>query len=264
MIKLITAELIKLQSTKLWLYGWLAALVLGGGLVGMIGLIGPENSTPPMPGLNDPRGVATVLGLVGFTVFVPALMGAVAMTGEFRHRTITPTFLAEPRRWRVLVAKLIIWGLYGLSYGIITCGSAIGALYASAALTSTGVGMPFGEVASMMARVAVAMAAYCLIGVAIGAIVRHQLLAVGIVLGWFYFLEYLIMIIPGASLLYPYLPGGATAALTRATFIAEAAGDQLGMAVAPLVSPLAGGLLLVGYALVSAAAAVTFPLRRDV
>ena len=30
----------------------------------------------------------------------PVLLGALAVTGEFRHQTLTPTFLAEPRRRR--------------------------------------------------------------------------------------------------------------------------------------------------------------------
>ena len=34
----------------------------------------------------------------------PVLLGALAVTGEFRHKTLTPTFLAEPNRSLVLGA----------------------------------------------------------------------------------------------------------------------------------------------------------------
>ena len=35
----------------------------------------------------------------------------------------------------------------------------------------------------------------------------HQLLAIGIVLGYFYFLEHVLMLIPGVNTIYPFLPG---------------------------------------------------------
>jgi ABC-type transport system involved in multi-copper enzyme maturation permease subunit len=39
------------------------------------------------------------------------VLGVLIITGEYRHKTVTPTFLAEPRRGRVVTAKI------GISFG---------------------------------------------------------------------------------------------------------------------------------------------------
>lgn len=261
---LITAEVLRLRSTRLWLWTLLGAIILGGGLIGLLGLIGPENAEPPMPGLDDPNGIRVVLGLLAITVFVPAVFGTAAMTSEYRHRTITPTFLFAPRRWQVLAAKLVVFAGAGVAYGVVTCTSAVGALYLSAAITGTSIGLSLGTILIMMVRIIVAMAVYCLIGVGVGALVRNQMIAMIIVIGYFYMFETILMLIPGVNLLYPFLPGGATAALTSFTYLAESASAELGTQAVQLLSPTLGAVLLLGYALAAAAVAVALPLRRDV
>lgn len=82
-------------------------------------------------------------------------------------------------------------------------------------------------------------------------------------LGYFYFLEHVLMLIPGVNALYPILPGGATASLTRFTFLTDAIAEQTSLTAAPLASPLLGAAILVLYALLAAGAALIAPLRRD-
>src|SRR5690606_38791418 len=131
-VKLIHGELIKLVTLRLALWTILLAAMCGMLLTGALALIGPEKATPPMPGLDTVEGVEIVLGLPAVLLFVPALIGTIAVTSEYRHRTIGTTFLAAPRRGRVLGAKLVVYALLGLSYGII-CSTASGAaLYAGA------------------------------------------------------------------------------------------------------------------------------------
>lgn len=264
MTDLIRAETLRLTSTRLWLYGLAAALLTGGGLVGLLGLIGPENSEPPLPPLSDPAGVSAVLSLPGLTLFVPALIGALAITGDFRNRTVVPTFLAEPRRGRVLVAKLVTFTWYGLQYGLVSAGSALGALVLSSVATATPLGLPMPTVVGRLLGLAIAMAGHCLIGVAIGALVRKSLVAAGIVLGYFYLVENLLLIIPRINVIHPFLPAGATAALTGSTFLQEAIESQLGTATAPVLSATLGAVVLACYAAAAALVAVAVPLRRDV
>ena len=261
---LLTAEFLRLRATRLWLWAFLAAVALGAGLVGLLGLIGPENAEPPMPGLSEPAGVSVVLGLFAITVFCPAIFGTAAMTSEFRHRTVVTTFLFAPRRWQVLAAKLVIFAAGGLAYGVISSGAALGALYLSAAITGTTVGVPLGSVLLTLVQISLAMAVYCLIGVGVGALVRNQMIAMMIVIGYFYFDETMLMLIPGVNLLYPFLPGGATAALTDFTFLTESVSSELGTQAVVLLPPALGAVVLLGYALAAAVAAVALPLRRDV
>ncbi len=166
-----------------------AAVLSGAGLTGVLGLVGPENASPPMPGLDTPQGVAIAVGLTGLLLFVPALFGTIAVTGEYRHKTIGTTFLAVPRRGAVLGAKLFVYSVFGLVYGLLMALSSALALWSVTAVRGIELGASAGDLATILSRVALAAAIYTLLGVGIGALVRSQLVAVGIVLGYFYFLE---------------------------------------------------------------------------
>ncbi|MFD2349515.1 hypothetical protein ACFSTC_09240 [Nonomuraea ferruginea] len=76
--------------------------------------------------------------------------------------------------------------------------------------------------------------------------------------------ETALMLVPGVKELYPFLPGGATAALTGFTYLSEAVATQTGTSATALLPAAAGGAVLVAYALVAAAVAVAAPLRRDI
>lgn len=259
----IHGELVRLFSTRLPLWTLLAAVACGGGITGLLAIIGPENSSTPMPGIDTAQGAGLVVGMGVLLLFVPALIGTIAITGEYRHRTIGTTFLAVPRRGRVLFAKLAVYALLGLLYGVIASTSSGLALLGAAALRGVDIGLTGEQLIVTLAQLAVASAVYMVLGVAIGALARHQLLAIGIVMGYFYFLEHVLMLIPGVNVVYPFLPGGATSSLTRLTFLTDAIGEQTSLAAAPLASPVVGAAILIAYALVAASVAVVAPLRRD-
>ena len=48
------------------------------------------------------------------------MLGVLIITGEYRHKTVTPTFLAEPRRGRVVMAKLGTAFGGGVVLGVLT------------------------------------------------------------------------------------------------------------------------------------------------
>ncbi|MFC9558011.1 ABC transporter permease [Agromyces sp. NPDC056965] len=263
MTRLLRGELAKLLATRLPYWSLVTAALCGGGLTGLLSLIGPENATPPLPGLDTAEGVGIVVGMSGLVLFVPALIGTIAVTGEYRHRTIGTTFLAVPRRSRVLAAKLVAYGALGVAYGLVSSLFAGLAVATGAAVQGVELGVPLASLVALLARLALAAAVYMVLGVAIGALARNQLLAIGIVLGYFYFLEHVLMIVPGVNVIHPFLPGGATAALTDFTFLGDAIAEELPMAATSTTSPLVGALVLLGYAVVAAWLAIAIPLRRD-
>lgn len=256
-------EFARMTATRIPLWTVLIAACCGGLLPGLLAIVGPENANPPMPGLETPEGAALLLGLGGILLFIPALIGTVAVTGEYRHRTISTTFLMIPRRWLVLVAKLIAYACLGIVYGVVSSVSAGLALLGAAALRGVPLGIRPDALLMTLGQLALAAAAYMLIGVAVGALTRSMLVAMGIVLGYFYMLEFVLMMIPGVNALYAYLPGGATAALTRFTFLSDAIAAETPLAAPALLSPVAGAAVLVAYALAAASVAVLVPLRRD-
>lgn len=263
MMRLIRGETTRLFATRLPLWSAVLAVLAGGSVTGLLGLVGPAESTTPLPGLDTAEGVGIVVGINGLLLFVPALIGTIAITGEYRHRTIGATFLAAPRRGAVLVSKLLVYGALGLAYGVLTGMAAGLAVVGAASVHGLPLGVSLGELALLLARLAVAAMVYTVIGVAIGALARHQLLAVGIVLGYFYFLEHLLMIIPGVNMIYPYLPGGATSALLDFTFLGDAIGSETSLLVPATISVLAGAGVLLAYAAAASLAAIAVPLRRD-
>jgi ABC-type transport system involved in multi-copper enzyme maturation permease subunit len=264
MTALVAAELLRLRSTRLWLSALLTAVLCGGGPVSLIGVIGPHDVQPPMPGLDTEAGVRSVLGIVTVTVLFPAVFGAIAMTAEYRHRTISVTFLFAPRRWRILVAKLVAFAIGGTVYGLVVSAAAGGALYATAALRGVPVGLDSATVLELLLRTTATMAIYTVLGVGVGALLRNQVAALAVVIGYLYFAELAILAVPGVNAVYPYLPGGATAALTDFGYLTAALAQQTGTAGGQLLSTQAGAAVLGAYALVAAALAVAFPLRRDV
>ena len=262
-MNVIRGELVKILTLRLALWTVLLALACGAVLTGVLALLGPENATPPMPGLDTAEGVAIVLGLPSVLLFIPALIGTIAITSEYRHRTVGTTFLAVPRRGRVFSAKLVVYALLGLTYGAVTSAASGAALFAASA--ARGVAMPVSasDVTLPLLQLALAAAVYMVLGVSIGALARTQLIAIGILLGYFYFLEFVLMMIPGVNSFYTFLPGGATASLTSFSFLTDTLAEQTSLGPAPLASPIVGAMILVAYAGVAGLVAVTVPLRRD-
>lgn len=103
-------------------------------LPGLIAVIGPENANPPLPGLGTAAGVEMLLSLTSVLLFIPALIGTIAVTSEYRHRTVGTTFLLAPRRVGVVLAKLAVYALLGLTYGVIASAAAAAAASGGAAM----------------------------------------------------------------------------------------------------------------------------------
>ncbi|GIE76360.1 hypothetical protein Aph02nite_23100 [Actinoplanes philippinensis] len=196
---LVRAEFRRLLATRMWSGLLLLAALIGGGMMGAMALVGPENFDPPMPGLDTETGIRSILGFLGYTAFVPAAAGALAVTSEYRHRTAAVTFLFAPRRWQVLAAKLTTYGVAGLAYGLILAGTAAAALLTVTTLRGISLGLPTGTVLTLLARIGLAMVAYLLIGAGVGALLRNQVAALCVVIGYVYLGEPLLMMIPGVN-----------------------------------------------------------------
>src|SRR5947209_19626403 len=120
MANLLRSEFRKIRSTRMW---W--GLTLGGAGIVMVyvavitftaGNTGAGSNA--LHSLSDPGSVRLVYGvpfLVGY--LMPLVMGILLIGGEYRHRTITPTFLATPKRGRVLAAKTVAAAASGLVIG---------------------------------------------------------------------------------------------------------------------------------------------------
>lgn len=263
MIRLIAAEMYRFLVSRWWIWTLSAACIFGAGFTSIFTVVGPENFDPPMPSLETEEGVQMMLGLMTLTLVVPALIGALVVTGEYRHHTISHTFLCEPHRARVLLAKMVALSTVGLAYGLLVSVMTLGSLYGAASIAGIALGAPVERILTTLLGTIAAVVTYTLIGAAVGALTRNQLIATGVLIGYFSFGEVLLLALPGLSSLYPYLPGGASAALSNFSYLADTLATETGTHTA-LLPPMAGFAILMAYAVIASALAVATSLRRDV
>jgi len=142
------------------------------------------------------------------------LVGVLLSAGEHRHRTVLPTLLAEPRRNRVVAAK--VGAMAGLG--------AVAALAVAALVAAVSVPMlathdaPAQQLAAVPAGVlalVVTSVGYGVLGVALGLLLRNQTSALVTALVWQFVVEGILPVVLRAPSLPTYLPGGAVSSLVR-------------------------------------------------
>jgi ABC-2 type transport system permease protein len=248
MIRLIRAEFTKLRTTRL-IYGMAAAMAAFAVLTVTALMTTPDiEGDPALSADSLPMFVAAPVTLVSAAAL---LLGILGMTTEFRHLTVTQTFLVTPDRGRVVAAKLVAYPLAGIAAALTTLG--VTAAVATGWLAAKGI-TPSLLDARLARIVGVALlgAGLCgLVGVGVGALVRNQVAALVGTVVWVLIVEGLLMSLVNAPSLGKWLPSAAAAAA-----ITSPGGAHL--------SRLAGTLLLAGYALAFALAGTRLVVRRDI
>ena len=272
MIAAIRSETLKLVTTRLW---WVLALILAvyvgftaGLLAGLFGALGDQLSQQPgAPALPEgmvPPIVYSAVTAVGY-VF-PLILGTLAVTSEVRFQTLTPTFLAQPRRGRVLGAKLVVLAIAGAVFGVIGLVVAIG--LGAPILTATGNDAALGDTDTwaLAGRVVLAMALWAIIGVGVGSLIQNQVAAIVVVLAFTQFVEPILR--AGTSIwewtaaVGRFLPGAASDALVGSSLF-----TAFGTAGGSTVDPLEwwqGGLVLLAVAVIVSIVGYLTAWRRDI
>ena len=140
--------------------------------------------------LAKPLHRQQVLFPVIFTRLFALVLGIRAVTDEFRYGTAIPTFLAIPGRHRVVAAKALVLAAAGLV--VTVTAEAVMLALAYGLSRARGVALNFGiadATALAGAAAAGAGALWAVIGVGVGATVRHQLSAVLVPVVWVMFVE---------------------------------------------------------------------------
>ena len=248
MTALIRSELLKQRTTRTT-----ALLVLS--MAGLLALVVLLHALSLKTANLTPRdGQLKVLGWgTGIGTLFAALLGALALTAEFRLGTIRPTLLVTPRRERVVVAKLAASVLAGLAAGILAEGFA--AALETAGLAARGIPISFtgGDVARLLGGGTLAAGLFAAIGVGIGAAVRNQVVTITGLCIWSLLIETIVIgNVPAAG---KFTPGAAAGAI---------AGAVQNQAPSQLIGLAPGLLLLAGYALAAAGLGARAITRRDI
>lgn len=252
MAPLIAGEFRKLLSTRLWLWLLLAAL----GVTALYATLDIAFANTPgtftLP-LTTPQGQRTLLAVGAGGSPLVAVLAAIGMTGEYRHRTVTMTFLATPHRGRVVVAKLAAYAMSGAAYALACI--AVAATIALPWLATKHIPLTVGvsSVIATFAGVIAAVTAFGLIGVGLGALLHDQVATVVAMLIYLFVVEHVLTSISALNSWTKYLPGQAQEALIGST-----------LANQPLLHPWQGGLVLAGYAFIAATGGVLITAHRDI
>ncbi len=250
MIRLVRAEWTKLFTTKVWLGLLLGACVM---VIGFAVLFTSFAGNPEsgIPAVGTPQYEQLALATAANANVLFLILGIIGMTQEYRHRTATPTFLTTPKRGRVVVAKLLAYGLVTVLFAalVVAVNYAVVAIHAGARGAAPALD---GDNLTTLASSALALVIYAVIGVGIGALLRNQVGAIVGGLVYLFVVEPIIRQIPATSGAYKWMPGGGLEALT-ATFDGP-----------ELLAPWQGGLLLLGYGLLAAVLGTFLAVRRDI
>ena len=264
------AESTKQITTSMW---WILAIVLVayiGFTTAVLAFVFSASASGALPG-DAPQipaeGLAATLYSTATAVgyVFPLLIGTLMVTTEFRHMTLTPTFLATPKRGVVLWAKILVGIGLGVVFGVVGVLSSV--LPAAPLLAAYGIdtGFSSGDTWALFGRMILAFVLWVLIGIGVGALVRNQVAAIVGVLVFTQFLEPIgrtvAGFVEGLTGFTRFLPGAASDALVGASLFSTAAPGL------PAEDPLAwwvGGLVLLGYALVFLGLGHLLSWRRDV
>ena len=184
------------------------------------------------------------------------VLGALAVTSEFRHGTITPALLVSPKRTPLLLAKALHLARIGLALGLLAFGGA--ATIALPILSARGfhTGLDTAHLIGIVIGGTIATSLFAVLGVGVGAVVRNQVGAIAASLCVLYGLEPLLTLIPGIGhAVQEFGLGGLASALSSTDSLHRDA-QLLGQAPAALV--------LASYALAVLLIGVSLFRRRDV
>ena len=127
--------------------------------------------------LSEEDAQRGLFGSAGFNSTFALVFGIIGMAGEYKQGTITPTFLAAPQRWRVVVAKALAYAIGGFLLGLSSSLLVAGTSYVGLALRDIDIVMSASEVFELLGGNTATSAFYGIIGVAVGAVIPNQIAA---------------------------------------------------------------------------------------
>jgi len=268
-IRAVRSELLKFFTTRLW-WGMAIGVFLSGAAFALLfGLLYTSSSyleqadDNPFGGapVGDPTQIANSVYTAGLSVgyLLMLVIGVIQIGAEYRHRTITSTFLAQPRRPRVMVGKALALVLLAAAYGVLSLVGSV--LVGAITLRARGAeAFPSGLVARTLVLSLLVLGLWALIGLGAGILIPNQVAALLVTVG----VAWLVEPIAGLAIkqwdfgrehIAPYLPSEASQAVIN-TALASADDVRL--------SWWAGALTLALWAAVFAGIGTARVVRQDI
>jgi ABC-2 type transport system permease protein len=256
------SELLKFFTTRLW---WGMAIGVFLSAAGLSLLFALLYNSSAMEGdgapVGDPTQVANSVYTAGLSVgyLLMLTIGVIQVGAEYRHKTITGTFLATPHRPRVMLAKVVALLVIGGGYGLL---SMVGSVSVGA-ITLKLVGadpFPSVEVVRTLLLSLLVLGLWALIGLGVGILIPNQVAALLIGVGVAWIVEPLLVFALSFwdfahDHLVPYFPSAATNAIVNAV---QSSPDEVRL------DWWAAALVLVAWAAALAGLGIVRTVRQDV
>jgi ABC-2 type transport system permease protein len=171
-LRLVRAELRKLTTTKIpW--GFLAVLVVLSAVTAAAVVWGTDaDGSKGFISTAEDQQSLTAFG--ANAMIIAGLFGAIAVSREYGHGTVVPTFLAAPRRHRAVLAQYTAVLLGGALLGLVGAALTVAGVAAALPTTDHGFLMSAGTVTQVLAASTFMGASGAVLGAGIGAIVRNM------------------------------------------------------------------------------------------
>lgn len=278
MSPLIRSELRKYFSTRMWWGMALAMFLVGALFTAFTGAFTLYGELPAGPGDSMIR-VGDVLpelatariiysGGISFAYMLALVIGVLSMGQEFRHKTVSGTFLAGPRRHQVVVAKVVALVV------IITVnavGFLAGSLIGGGIVLTTADAAIFPQPPDLLqtfALMLLILIVWGLIGLGLGVLLTNQVAALFIGIAFTLIVEPLVAFgltfLDGGEAFAKFFPSqAATATLSLFSGVDPALAQAMGGGGEQLTW-WGGALTLFGYALVMTLIGLVLTRRRDI
>ena len=265
MLAPVRAELLKFFTTRLW-WGMAIAVFLTG--AAFAALFGYALTAVPLGTDGTPTGTPTQLvntvytGGLSMGYLLLLTIGILQIGSEYRHKTISSTFLTTPRRVQAMLAKVVALLGVGVFYGVVSLAGSVSV--GAAVLTSRGFNaFPSADVGRTLALSLLVLGLWALIGLGIGILFPNQVAALLIGVGIAWIVEPLLSLALtflwswGKDNVVPYMPSQATNAVVNAVV-------QGGTEAAPRLSWWVAALVLIGWAAVLSGFGIWRTARQDI
>jgi ABC-2 type transport system permease protein len=188
-------EWIKLRSVR---SNYWTLLISAGATLGITAIVAGSVASAPAPhngGAIDPLA-SSFLGYAEYTVMPITVLSVLVFTSEYASGLIRTTFTAVPRRWAVLAAKAAVTGAAALIAGELL---ALTCFFLTQAILSThhhGLSLSHPGAPGAVLAAGLVLASCALVGVGLGAVIRHTAGAIAAAIGLIYLLAVLCLALP--------------------------------------------------------------------
>ena len=189
------SEWIKLRSVRS--NGW-TVLIAAVVTIGITAIVAHSFAAAPGPPPGRPMTPLTesFLGYAEYTVIPVSVLGVLVFTSEYSTGLIRTTVTAVPRRWVVLAAKAAVTGTAALAIGEVL---AFALFFLTQAILSGrhgGLSVSHRGVPAAVLAAGFLLCVCVLVGLGLGAIIRHTAGAIAATIGVIYLVALVCLVLP--------------------------------------------------------------------